>query len=262
MTIRMSEELDITKTEEALMLNEETIEKLVAMRLRGMAKAFREELERPNHALSFEERFGMAVDREWTLRQERSLQRRLKAAKLKQQASMEDIDYQTPRGLDRSLMRSFATCQWIRAGHNMIIIGPTGVGKSFIACALANKACREGYKAFYIRTPQLFQELAIARADGSYFKLLNKLSKVDLLVIDDWGFSRLTAEERKDFLEVIEERNLKGSTLIATQLPIAKWYEYVGDPTIADAIMDRLVHNAYKLDLKGTSMRKRRLNLT
>lgn len=258
----MSVEPGITSTEEKSMLNEETIAKLLAMRLRGMANAFREELERPNRDLSFEERFGMLVDREWILRQDRSLQRRLKAAKLKQQGCMEDIDYQAPRGLDRSLMRSFTTCQWIKSHHNMIITGPTGVGKSYIACALANKACREGYTAFYIRIPRLFQELSIAKADGSYFRFLNKLSKVDLLVIDDWGFSLLNATERKDFLEVIEERNLRGSTLIASQLPIAKWYEHVGDPTIADAIMDRLVHSAHKLELKGTSMRKRRSNLT
>lgn len=244
------------------MLNEETIEKLIAMRLKGMVNAFREELERPNSGLSFEERFGMLVDREWTLRQERSLARRLKAAKLKQQACMEDIDYRTPRGLDRSLMRSFATCQWIKAQHNMIITGPTGVGKSFIACALANKACREGYTAYYVRTPRLFQELSIARVDGSYLKLLNKLSNMNLLVIDDWGFSRLTATERKDFLGIIEDRSLKGSTLISSQLPIANWHEHIGDPTIADAVMDRLVHNAYKLELKGASMRKRRSNLT
>jgi len=245
------------------MVNQETTEKLIVMRLRGMANAFREELQKPNTDLTFEERFGLLVDREWTLRQERSLQRRLKTAKLKQQqACLEDIDYQASRGLDRSLVRTLATCQWVRDHRNIILTGPTGIGKSYLACALANKTCREGFTAFYIRVPRLLQELAIAHADGRYFKVLHKLGKVNLLVLDDWGFSRLKESERKDFLEVIEERSHQGSILIASQLPLAKWHEHLGDPTIADAVLDRLIYNAYKLELRGASMRQRRSTLT
>ena len=247
---------------EAEMVNEETIEKLIAMRMRGLAKAFREEMQSGTNDLTFEERFGFLVDREWTLRQEKKQQRRLKEAKLPQPACMEDLDLQTPRGLDRAFMRSLASCQWIRDNRNILLTGPTGVGKSYIACALANKACREGLSVLYIRVPRLFQELALSHADGSYFKFLGKLGKTNLLIIDDWGFSKLKESERMDLLEVIEMRSIQGSTLIASQLPVEKWHEHFDDPTIADAVLDRIIHNAYKLQLKGESMRKRRSDLT
>jgi DNA replication protein DnaC len=245
------------------MLNQQTMEKLYAMRLDGMAKAFTEQLEQPDlGALSFEERLGMLVDRQWTWRENRRLQRLLKNAKLKLNACVEDVDYRPPRGLDKSLMASLITSDWIKNRHNVIITGATGVGKTYLACALANKACRDGFTTFYTRAPRLFQDLAISQADGSYGKFMRKLAKTNLLLIDDLGLAPLDDRERRNLLEVIEDRHTTGSTIVASQLPIENWHETIGDPTIADAILDRLVHNAYKINLKGPSMRRKHNSLT
>jgi len=228
-----------------------------------MAVAFKEQSEQPSVcSLSFEERFAMIVDREWMVRENRKLARRLKAARLKHQATVEDIDYRHPRGLDKSVMRSLITCQWIKTYQNVIITGPTGIGKSYLSEAIAQKACREGFTALRYRSTRLMRELEIARGDGSYLKLLNRMAKVDLLVIDDWGLASLSDTERRDFLEVMEDRHGLKSTLITSQYPVSKWYELIGEPTMADAILDRIVHNAHKLTLKGESMRKTRSNLT
>jgi len=203
------------------MLNEQTVEKLYAMKLNGMADAFKEQLHMPDmNELSFDERFALLVDRQWTWKEDRRMKRLLSNAKLKINACVEDIDYKTPRGLDKSLILRLSNCEWIRNAHNIIITGPTGVGKTYLACALANRACRMGYSAFYIRIPRLFQELAIARGDGSYPKIMKKLAKVKILVLDDLGLAPMTAPERRDILEVIEDRHGVASTLIATQIPI------------------------------------------
>jgi len=238
-------------------LNQHTVETLRRMRLTGMAEALLSQTQQPNsNELSFEERFGLLVDYEWTYRQNRRLSRLLKQARLKVPACLEDIDYQHPRGLDRAVMRPLASCEWLRQHQNVLISGPTGVGKTFIACALANHACRHGFSALYYRAPKLFTEIAIARGDGSYPKLMNQLSKIDLLVLDDWGLAPLAATETRDLLEVIEDRYQNRSTIMASQLPIEDWYAAMADPTMADAVLDRLVHNAHKLALKGESMRK------
>lgn len=244
------------------MINQ-TIEKLYQMKLHTMAEALRQQLEQPSMTeLGFEERFAMMVDREWLYRENRRLTRRLKAARLRQQAAVEDIDFRHPRGLDKSVTLSLSTCQWIKNHQNVIITGPTGIGKSYLAEALAQKACREGFTSLYCRSSQLFRELAVARGDGSYGKLLGKLAKTDLLVVDDWGLSQMTDAERRDFLEVMEDRHGIRSTIITSQYPVAKWHELIGEPTLADAILDRIVHNAHKVVLKGESMRKSRLKLT
>ena len=245
------------------MLDEQTVEKLYAMKLNGMADAFKEQLHMPDmNELSFEERFALLVDRQWTWKEDRRMKRLLSNAKLKINGCVEDIDYKTPRGLQKSLILKLADCEWIRNAQNIIITGPTGVGKTYLACALANRACRMGYSAFYIRIPSLFQELAIARGDGSYPKIMKKLAKVKTLVLDDLGLAPMNAQERRDLLEVIEDRHGVASTLIATQIPVQMWHDNIRDPTIADAILDRIVHNAHKINLKGESMRKLCSNLT
>jgi len=250
--------VSITTTKGTIMLNEQSFDKLYAMKLIGMAEGFKEQLEQPSFRdLSFEERFGMLVERQWSWKENKRLNRLLKDAKLKLQACIEDIDYRTPRGLDKSVMMSLASCNWIRNHHNLLISGPTGVGKTFLACAFAQKACREGFRTFYIRFPQFFYQIALARADGSYGPLMKRLSKTHLLTIDDLGLAPLTDTERRDLLEVIEDRNGSGSTLITSQLPIEHWHDHIGDPTIADAILDRLIHNAHRIQLKGGSMRKK-----
>lgn len=244
-------------------MNNQTVEKLYQMRLHTMAAAFKEQLEQPSMGnLSFEERTAMMVDREWLHRENRRLGRRLKAARLKHQATLEDIDFRHPRGLDRSVIQTLTSCQWIKSHHNVIITGPTGIGKSYIAEAFANKACREGFTALCYRAPRFFEELAIARGDGSHIRLLNKLAKIDVLVIDDWGLAPLSDTERRDFLEVMEDRHNLRSTIITSQYPVAKWHDIIGEPTMADAILDRIVHNAHKITLKGESMRKTRAKLT
>lgn len=244
------------------MLNQQTIDQLLRMKLKGMSYAYQEQLQQPAQDLSFEERFGLIVDREWTYREDRRLKRRLKAAKLREPACIEDIDYRHPRGLDRSVFKSLAACQWISKSQNLILVGPTGSGKTYLACALANQACRLGFITLYARTSKLLHDLEIAKADGSYAKLLAKIAKVNLLIIDDWGLTPLTPTERRDLLEILDDRYNQGATLITSQFPSNTWHELIGEPTIADAILDRLVHPAHKITLKGDSMRKSRSPLT
>ncbi len=245
------------------MLNHPTLDKLNLLKFTGMAKALTEQIELPEiEQLGFEERLGLLVDREMTERDDRRLKTRLRKARLKQNASIEDIDYRHARGLDRSLIAELTSCQWIRKHLNILITGPTGVGKTWIACALSQKACREGYTAQYLRLSRLLQELTIAKGDGSYAKTLASLAKMDVLILDDWGLSKLTSEQRRDLLEILEDRHDNRSTIVTSQLPIDKWHSVINDPTLADAILDRLVHNAYKINLKGESMRKKKSKLT
>jgi DNA replication protein DnaC len=245
------------------MLNEQTIEKLYHMKLNGMAEAFKEQTLQPDLAeLSFEERFAFLVDRQWTWKEERRMKRLLSQAKLKINACIEDVDFRTPRGLQKSVILQLASCDWIKNAHNVIVTGPTGAGKTYLACALANRACRMGFSAFYIRIPKLFHELAMAKADGSYSKTMKKLTRSKVLVLDDLGLAPMSAQERRDLLEVVEDRHGLASTIVAAQLPIEHWHDNIQDPAIADAVLDRLVHNAYKINLKGESMRKLRSNLT
>ncbi len=245
------------------MLNEQTLEKLHAMRLTGMADAFKDQMMAPDmNDLSFEERFGFLVDQHWTWKEDRRLKTLLRNAKLKDNACIEDIDYKSPRGINKSLILSLSGCDWIKNAQNIIVTGSTGVGKTYLACALANSACRKGFSSFYKRSSRLFQEIAVARADGTYPKLMNKMAKAKVLIIDDFCITPIKGDERKDLLEVIEDRQGLCSTIISTQIPIKNWYEAIGDPTIADAVLDRLIHNAHKINLKGESMRKIRSPLT
>lgn len=240
------------------MLTEPTIDKLRALDLHGMASAWIEQQKQPDLTrLSFDERFGLLVDVEWDRRQNKRLERRLKEAKLKfSSACLENVDYPPRRELDKAAVRQLASCQWIEQHHNLVISGKTGTGKTYLACAFAQQACRKGYRTCYRRAPRLFHELALARADGTYVRLLGKLARFDLLVVDDWGLAPLADEERRDFLEVVEDRSETRSTILTSQLPIEKWHDHVADPTIADALCDRLLHNAYRLVLKGPSRRK------
>lgn len=239
------------------MIVQQTIEKLNDMRLVGMAQAFVAQTRQPDlYSLSFEERFGLLVDQEWTYRQDHRLARRLREAKLRLPACLEDMDYRAPRGLDRAVMRSLANGEWLRAHQSVLITGPTGVGKTFIACALANAACRQGFTARYYRVPRLVSELSVAKADGSLPRLLGRLARTQLLVLDDWGIAPLSAPEARDLLEVIDDRSQARSTVVASQLPLEHWHGAIGDPTVADAILDRLVHSSHKLVLRGESMRR------
>ncbi len=229
------------------------------MRLTGMAKALQEQMAQPEaEGLDFEERLGLMVDREVTERASRQLRLRMRSARLQQNACVEDIDYRAPRGLDKSLMMRLAGCDWIRHHNNVLIVGPTGTGKTFLACALGQKACREGFNVVYRRAPRLFDEILQARGEGRHLKYLAALAKADVLVVDDWGLSSLDDGQRRDLLEIMDDRHINRSTLITSQLPVEHWHETIGDGTIADAILDRLVHNAHRIKMKGESMRKRR----
>ena len=245
------------------MLNHPTFEKLHALRLSGMYQALVEQMQMPEiAALSFEERLGLFVDRESTERENRRLTTRLRQAKLRQTACIEDIDYRHPRGLDKSLMTRLVTCQWVQDRQNVLITGPTGIGKTWLACALGHKACREGWTALYLRLPRFLQELPITKGDGRYGKLMTTLAKTDLVILDDWGLAPLSDENRRDLLELLDDRYDRRATGVTSQLPVDHWHEAIGEPTLADAILDRLVHNAYKITLQGESMRKRQTTLT
>jgi DNA replication protein DnaC len=222
-----------------------------------MASAFRLQLETTDTApLSFEER--LLVDQQWLWKENRALERRLRASKLKERGVVEDIDYQHPRGLDRKLMRTLATSEWVKQHQNLLLIGPTGIGKTWLACALAQKACRDGYTILHKRAAELFRELSVAHADGSFGRLLLRLSRIDILALDDFAMAPLKDSERRDFLELCDDRYQRRSTILTSQVPLAHWHEQIGDPTLADSILDRLVHNAYRLELSGESMRKKR----
>ena len=239
------------------MLIHPTTDKLQTLKLTGMVKALDEQ-----HAmadideLNFEARLGLLVDRELTDRENRRLSTRLKKARLRHSCCIEDLDFRTPRGLDKALVLTLAACAWVTKGINILITGPTGVGKSYLACALGHKACLEGHSVLYRRLPRLFEELRLAKADGSYGKLMTTYAKTSLLVLDDWGLTPPTDSQRRDLLELLEDRHGLRSTIVTSQLPVNLWHEYLGDQTLADAILDRLVHNAYKINLKGDSMRK------
>jgi DNA replication protein DnaC len=241
------------------MLLHPTVERLRALGLSAMADAFVELQNTPDAAaLPREDWLGLLVDREATSRENRKLTRRLHAARLRQAAVVEDIDLATPRGLDRALFLELASCRWLREHQHLAIIGPTGVGKSWLACALGHKACREGFSVLYKRAPRLFADLAQARGEGRLSRLMAALGRIGLLIIDDWGPEPLTAEQRRDLLEIVDDRYDRSSLLITSQLPWGRWHEVIGDPTLGDAILDRIVHNAHRLELKGESLRRRR----
>ncbi|MDA8335984.1 MAG: IS21-like element helper ATPase IstB [Peptococcaceae bacterium] len=242
------------------MLNQATVDRLRQLRLTGMADAFQAQMENPfqYQELSFEERFGLLVDQEWSWREDRRVRRQLKEAKLRLTACMENIDFRVSRGLDRGQVMSLAGCDWVRKHRHVLITGATGTGKTFLGCALANAACRQGFSSRYWRLSRLLAEMAAARVDGTYNRLLGQLSRVDVLVLDDWGLAALTHPQGLDVMEVIEERNERRSNVVVSQLPLEHWHAALPDPTVADAILDRLIHNAYKFALHavGDSMRK------
>ena len=245
------------------MLKHTTLDQLHTLGLHGMAKAFVEVAASDEAGgLSHPEWLGLLLDREASLRQDKRMAARLRAAKLRQQACVEDIDYRSPRGLDRAMMQKLITGGWIDAHDNLALVGPTGVGKSWIASALGHKACRDNRSVVYQRVPRLFEELALARGDGRHARLLRSLGRADLLVLDDWGLEPLDAAARHDLLEILEERYGRKSTLVTSQLPVDRWHEIIGDPTYADAIMDRLVHNAHRIELIGESLRRLRAKST
>ena len=240
------------------MLNEPTIEKLKALGLDAMAAAWLEQQQRPDVAgLAFDERLGLLVDSEYTQRENKRMDRRLKEAKLRLgQACIEDIDYPARRELDRAVVRQLATCRWIDEHLNVLVTGLTGTGKTYVACALAQQACRRGYRTIYRRVSRLYHELALAHADGSWARVLAKLARVDLLVLDDFALGPIREQERQDLLEVLEDRQGLRSTIVTSQVPVKEWHDYLGEPTVADAILERLVHAAHRIALKGPSRRK------
>lgn len=244
------------------MLKQHTRGQLQALKLTGMLDALDQQHNQPaTHDLAFEERFALLVDREVLYRENRRLARLLKAAKLRVDACIEEIDYRHPRGLQKSRMAQLASLDWIRQSLNLCVTGPTGCGKTWLACALGNQACRQGLSVRYLRLPTLLEQLRIAHGDGSYVRLMGQLLKTDLLILDDWGIQPLTSNQRNDLMEVIEDRHDRRSTLIASQLPIEHWHDYIGEATLADAILDRLLHGAHRLKLTGESMRKERATI-
>jgi len=232
------------------------------MKMTAMAKAFANQMQCPDMTqLSFEERFGLIVDYQMTALEDRRMQNRLKSAKLRLSASIEDMDFKQGRGIDRSAVMSLAGNQWVKSHHNILITGPTGVGKSYLACALAQKACRDGYATIYQRVPRLLQDIALSRLDGRYNKLIAPIIKCEVLILDDLLISPLTREEQRELLEIVEERYDRKATVVTSQLPVKAWHDAMQDSTLADAILDRLVHNAYKLELRGESMRRKQSKL-
>jgi DNA replication protein DnaC len=238
------------------MLNNPTLEKLRALKLTGMADAFCEQLQNPMIDLDFEARLGFLIEREWITRENRRLKRRLQQAKLQQSACVEDIDFKHPRGLNKTVIQEMSRCQWVHQHLNILITGPTGCGKTYLACALAHKACLMGLTTRYYRLPRLWLDLKVSKADGTYATWLTQVAKFDVLILDDWGLLAPDIEQRRDLLEILDDRYQKRSTIITSQLPTSVWHEHLNDATLADAILDRLMHNAIKLELTGESLRK------
>jgi DNA replication protein DnaC len=239
------------------MLIHPTIDNMRALRLFAMVQALQTQMEMKDiEEMNFTDRLGLLIDAELIARENNRLQSRLRTAKLRLSACIEDLDIKAARGLDRTVVTALATSDWLKRHQNVIVTGATGAGKTYVACALAQKACRDGYTVFYERAPKLFQDLALAKADGRYYKIMTNLAKKDLIVIDDFALAPLTDEQRRDLLEIVEERYDRHSTLMASQVPTDHWHDIIGDPTIADAILDRLIHNAHKLSLKGKTRRK------
>jgi DNA replication protein DnaC len=240
------------------MLTHPTLDQLRALKLDGMAQAFLElEAQEESRNLAHPEWLALLLDREAASRNTRRFQSRLRVARLRHsQAVVEDVDFRTPRRLDKALFQQLATSRWIAERRSLLITGPCGVGKSWLSCALAHKACRDGYAVYYARAPRLFADLELAHGDGRFARLFRMLVKVDLLILDDWGPDRLTASQRRDLMEIVEDRHGRGSILITSQLPVPTWHDVIGEPTLGDAILDRIVHNAYRLELDGPSMRK------
>lgn len=244
------------------MLTQPTLDKLNAMKLSAMAQAFADQMQSPDMAaLTFEERFGLIIDFQMTAQENRRMQSRLKNARLRLSATIEDLEFTQGRGLDRATVMSLAQNQWVNRRHNILVTGPTGAGKTYLACAFGQKACRDGHSVLYHRAPRLLQDIMISRHDGRYSKVMGPLSKADVLVLDDFLISPMTQEEQKEFLEIVEERHDRKATVITSQLPLKAWYDAMQDPTLADAILDRLVHNAYKIELTGESMRRKKSRL-
>ncbi len=240
------------------MLIHPTVERLRALGLAAMADAFTELQNTPDAAeLTREDWLGLLVDREATSRENKRLARRLREARLRQSAVVEDVDFRAHRGLDRALFLKLAACEWVRDHHHLVVIGPTGIGKSWLACALGHKACREGFSVLYKRATRLFTDLAQARGEGRMPRVMTALERTRLLIIDDWGPEPLNAEQRRDLLEIIDDRYDRGSLLITSQVPVNRWHEVIGDPTLADAILDRILHRAHRIELKGPSLRRR-----
>jgi DNA replication protein DnaC len=246
------------------MLETQSLQQLRQLKLTGLAEALEMQFNQPNtyEELSFAERINLAVQQEVTYRHDKRLQRLLKAARFKVTARMEDIDYRHPRGLKQSTVAGLQSNSWITKAQNLVMTGPTGCGKTYLACALGHHACLHGYQVRYFRASRLFEQLTISHGDGSYLKLLSQIAKTDILIIDDWGLEELTQPQKNDLLEIMEDRHNSKSTIITSQLPMTKWHGFINDPTLADAILDRLLHNAHKLNLKGESMRKMLTSLT
>lgn len=241
------------------MLQEPTITRMLALKLNGMVEALEEQRKTADLATwGFEDRLALLIERQWLWKENRALSTRLRYAKLRQPACLEDLDYRQHRGLQRSVMEQLAASDWLQYAQNCIITGPTGVGKTYVACALAQKACREGYRTLYFYAPKLFRELVASQADGSLPALLKRLAKARLLVIDDWGLEKASPAQYRDFLEIMDDRHGICSTLITSQFPPDRWHELIGDATVADAILDRIIHGSHRIELKGESMRKHR----